>query len=236
MEPCQQQNSQFRDTDSETDNVRNKEQEDQEIKPENQDFFLYGRLAEDIFMIVSEKYEETDKTCLLKKALYGPKLAPFKWNKRLTFLKKEDMTQLKSDQCIFRNARSLYLAIHVNDGIIMNKEKMNELLRKMTEKFEMTTSDDSKIYLRMEITRTADENSTKQDVQNAKRTLRYLKGTQKLGIQYFSSESNDVVELKAFCDSDYAGDVKDRKSTTGEDVEVFNVQMLITTNVDNNKM
>lgn len=37
MEPCQQQNSQFRDTDSETDNVRNKEQEDQEIKPENQD-------------------------------------------------------------------------------------------------------------------------------------------------------------------------------------------------------
>lgn len=59
------------------------------------------------------------------------------------------------------------------------------------------------------------ENSTKQDVQNAKRTLRYLKGTQKLGIQYFSSESNDVVELKAFCDSDYAGDVKNRKSTTG---------------------
>lgn len=107
-------------------------------------------------MIVSEKYEETDKTCLLKKALYGLKLAPSKWNKRLTFLKKEDMTQLKSDQCIFRNARSLYLAIHVNDGIIMNKEKMNELLRKMTEKFEVTTSDDSKTYLGMEITRTAD--------------------------------------------------------------------------------
>lgn len=41
------------------------------------------------------------------------------------------------------------------------------------------------------------ENSTKQDVQNAKKTLRYLKGTQKLGIQYFSSESNDVVELKS---------------------------------------
>ncbi|KAL0291904.1 UNVERIFIED_CONTAM: Retrovirus-related Pol polyprotein from transposon RE2 [Sesamum radiatum] len=46
----------------------------------------------------------------------------------------------------------------------------------------------------------------------AKRILRYLKGTFDYGIFYTSS--NDVC-LKGYCDSDYAGDVDDRKSTTG---------------------
>ncbi|KAL0448352.1 UNVERIFIED_CONTAM: Retrovirus-related Pol polyprotein from transposon TNT 1-94 [Sesamum latifolium] len=46
----------------------------------------------------------------------------------------------------------------------------------------------------------------------AKRILRYLKGTLDFGIFY--SRSNDFT-LKGFCDSDFAGDIDDRKSTTG---------------------
>lgn len=49
-------------------------------------------------------------------------------------------------------------------------------------------------------------------LQIAKRALRYLKGTISYGIFY---KKNGNGELLAYTDSDYAGDVEDRKSTSG---------------------
>ena len=49
-------------------------------------------------------------------------------------------------------------------------------------------------------------------LQAAKRVLRYLKGTVDLGV-FYRKEGNG--ELMAYTDSDYAGDVDDRKSTSG---------------------
>jgi len=46
--------------------------------------------------------------------------------------------------------------------------------------------------------------------QAVKRVLRYLKGTTALGLFYKRGGN-----LVAFCDSDYAGDLEDRKSTSG---------------------
>ena len=46
----------------------------------------------------------------------------------------------------------------------------------------------------------------------AKRILRYLKGTKKQGIQY---EKEDNCKLVGFTDSDWAGSLDDRKSTSG---------------------
>jgi len=51
---------------------------------------------------------------------------------------------------------------------------------------------------------------TKLHLQAAKRILRYLKGTFDYGIMYKKVSSNDMV---AYTDSDYAGDLDDRKST-----------------------
>ncbi|BBG97858.1 transposable element gene, partial [Prunus dulcis] len=48
--------------------------------------------------------------------------------------------------------------------------------------------------------------------QAAKRVLRYLKGTVDYGLFYKKGESNEFV---GFSDSDYAGDLEDRKSTSG---------------------
>jgi len=47
----------------------------------------------------------------------------------------------------------------------------------------------------------------------AKRVLRYIKGTTNLGILYKRGANN--LQLLAFTDSDYAGDLDDRKSTSG---------------------
>ena len=49
-------------------------------------------------------------------------------------------------------------------------------------------------------------------LQAAKRILRYLKGTTDFGLFYKKEEESELV---GFTDSDYAGDVNDRKSTFG---------------------
>jgi hypothetical protein len=48
-------------------------------------------------------------------------------------------------------------------------------------------------------------------VSSLKGVLRYLLVTQRLGITYTSSDSY----IQGWCDADYAGDIKSRKSTTG---------------------
>ena len=48
-----------------------------------------------------------------------------------------------------------------------------------------------------------------------KRILRYLKGTATLGLKYYKNQPTDRIELAGYCDADWAGDVDDRKSTTG---------------------
>ncbi|XP_044760194.1 secreted RxLR effector protein 161-like [Coccinella septempunctata] len=60
------------------------------------------------------------------------------------------------------------------------------------------------------------EDPMNKDYKNIKRTLRYLQGTKDYGIYYKKkNDGKDVIELKVYCDSDYAGDLNDRKSTTG---------------------
>jgi len=53
---------------------------------------------------------------------------------------------------------------------------------------------------------------TELHLQAAKRILRYLKGTFDYGIMYKKRSSNDLI---AYTDSDYAGDLNDRKNTSG---------------------
>ncbi|KAI5435836.1 hypothetical protein KIW84_022315 [Lathyrus oleraceus] len=48
--------------------------------------------------------------------------------------------------------------------------------------------------------------------QDVKRVLRYIRGTTELGL-FYKRESEE--NLVAFCDSDYPGDLEDRKSTSG---------------------
>lgn len=56
------------------------------------------------------------------------------------------------------------------------------------------------------------ENPTELHLQAAKRVLRYVRGTVDLGVLY--KRGGDVT-LLGYSDSDYAGDLDDRKSTSG---------------------
>lgn len=121
--------------------------------------FLNGSLDEEIYMTVPEGFEvEENKVCLLKKALYGLKQAPLRWYKRLTtFLRKEGLYNIKSDKCIFKdNNSSVYLGIHVDDGIIFSKrsKESNKLLLKLREEFEITVNENPKCYLGIQFEKT----------------------------------------------------------------------------------
>lgn len=95
------------------------------------------------------------KICLLKKALYGLNQAPQRWFKRMTdFLKSQGLIQLKSDKCVFKTINnSLYLAIHVDDGIILSRDdyQTSLLLDKLKIEFEVVIEDEPKSYLGFEI-------------------------------------------------------------------------------------
>lgn len=56
------------------------------------------------------------------------------------------------------------------------------------------------------------ENPTQLHLQLAKRVLRYLQGTTEYGIFYKKGGNDDLI---AYTDSDYAGDLDDRRSTSG---------------------
>lgn len=56
------------------------------------------------------------------------------------------------------------------------------------------------------------ENPTKAHYQVVKRILRYVKNTAELGVRYERGGNN---ELQVYTDSDYAGDLDDRRSTSG---------------------
>jgi hypothetical protein len=53
------------------------------------------------------------------------------------------------------------------------------------------------------------DNPAHENIQDVKRTLRYLQENQSCGMNF------DTLKIKAYSDSDYVGDVIDIKSTTG---------------------
>jgi hypothetical protein len=120
--------------------------------------FLNGYLDQEVYMYVPEGFDDQTKICQLKRALYGLKQSPLRWYKRLsTFLKEKGLHQLKSDHCIFKNSDgSMYLAIHVDDGILMGTDikAMFKLLEELTTEFEIKIDQNPKSYLGMEITKT----------------------------------------------------------------------------------
>ena len=57
------------------------------------------------------------------------------------------------------------------------------------------------------------EKPSQEHLNAVKRVIRYVKGTVDYGLVYKKGESNS--ELIGYSDSDFAGDVGDRKSTSG---------------------
>jgi hypothetical protein len=89
--------------------------------------FLYGEIDADIYIKQPEGFcskERPDQVCKLKKALYGLKQASRVWYNTLTdYLKTLGFTSLTADNCIFYNRKETYIAVFVNNLLIIGPFK-----------------------------------------------------------------------------------------------------------------
>ena len=95
---------------------------------------------------------------MLKKSLYGLKQAPKAWNDKFTnYLKEIKIDNTDDDPCIFYNeTKSVIIGVFVDGGIVIghDKREIEEILWKLTRKFEITSKNPKQgklFYLRMEI-------------------------------------------------------------------------------------
>lgn len=123
--------------------------------------FLYGELQEEIYLEQPEGYADPnnpDFVCKLHKSLYGLKQSPRCWNEKFVgFLKTFSFLPCESDKCVFIgqvNGFTVYLALYVDDGLIMC-EKMSaidEVLSVLKGKFKITVGSASD-FVGLEIVR-----------------------------------------------------------------------------------
>jgi len=122
--------------------------------------FLNGNLDEEIFMKQPEGFDDSSgRVCLLKRSLYGLKQSARCWNfKFVEILKNLDLTQAKTDPCIFiKNKNELILVIWVDDGLIAAQDKiLIENLLEHLEKHVEIKREIVKHFLGMEISRKDD--------------------------------------------------------------------------------
>lgn len=124
--------------------------------------FLYGDLAEDIYMKQPIGYDDgSGKVCKLLRSLYGLKQASRCWNEKFTtFIKQFDFVVSEADPCVFickRSGELTILAIYVDDGLISstNARFIERLLKYLKRIFEITVSN-ADFYLGFEIHRRSD--------------------------------------------------------------------------------
>jgi hypothetical protein len=121
--------------------------------------FLYGDIDVEVYVEQPDGFNESgtsDKVCKLRKALYGLKQSPRVWYFTLTtYLKSLGFQPLTSDNYIFLDSNGNYIAIFVDDLLIIGPSlaDINDIKTKLNERFHMTDLGPCKYYLGMEVTR-----------------------------------------------------------------------------------
>lgn len=119
--------------------------------------FLYGDLAEEVYMRLPSDDFGGSKVVKLKKGLYGLKQAGRCWNKRFDMtMKSLGFTPLVSDCCIYRsNNYEMYIVLYVDDLLIIGKflEEISKLKENLSLRFRMKDLNEVRYFLGLEIKR-----------------------------------------------------------------------------------
>lgn len=123
--------------------------------------FLNGDLQEDIYMEIPDGFDiniKENSVLKLNKSLYGLKQSSRCWNEKFVkFLKDFNLNDIQSEKCVFTGivlGYKVFLAIYVDDGLIMSENKASILavLNYLEKHFEITT-DEANEFLGMELLR-----------------------------------------------------------------------------------
>lgn len=170
--------------------------------------FLHGLLKEDVCMKQPDGFVEKGKenlACKLKRSLYGLKQSPRCWNEALDGkLFEMGFKQTSADPCLYvRSSRDpIYVAVYVDDLVIAAKDEavISCIKSKLSSYFNM--KDMGRLH----------HISMHWALVNW--ILRYLRGTLDLGLRDTGINAEGEF-LNTFCDADWAGDLDERKSTSG---------------------
>ncbi|KAL5844965.1 hypothetical protein ACOSQ4_010923 [Xanthoceras sorbifolium] len=175
--------------------------------------FLYGELNEEVFVqqpcgYIQKGHEH--KVYKLKKTLYGLKQASRAWYSRIeAYFIKEGFEKCDYKHTLFIKAENRGCKLMKDEGgIKVDKTQFTQIVGSLM--YLIATRPDVMSIVGL-ISRYM-ENATELHQQVAKRVLRYLRGTLDFGLFYKKGGNSKLV---AYTDSDYAGDLEDRKSTTG---------------------
>eukprot|EP00253_Pinus_taeda_P004118 PITA_04118 len=156
--------------------------------------FLHGSTKEEVYMEQPEGVEIYDRkshVCKLKKALYGLKQAPRAWYERIdSYLMKLRFNRSEADPNLYfkvEDDKPLILVLYVDDLFLTGADPL-------IHKFSIVSS-----YL------------VEPHWIDAKNLLRCLRGRITYGLRYTAGN----VRLLGYTDVDWAGNVEDRKSTSG---------------------
>ncbi|KAA0044919.1 putative mitochondrial protein [Cucumis melo var. makuwa] len=161
--------------------------------------FLHGELQEKVFVdqpLGYVKVKDEHKVYRLKKALYRLNQAPRAWFR-------------------MANCNLVSMPMEVSLKLVRDPEGRkidNTLYKKIVGSLMYLTATEPDIMHAVSIISRYMEFPTVMHLLVAKRIFRYLQGTSEYGLFYKKSEKSSLVGLT---DSDYAGDLGDRKSTFG---------------------
>ncbi len=126
--------------------------------------FLNGDLEEYVYMKVprgvkvSEQTKNT-KVCKIKKALYGLKISPKRWNLKFTEVARSlGLTNTEHEPCLYTNYHKGQIdaiVLYVDDMLIVSndKQRLENIKQKLNQKFEMKDLGEPEYFLGMKINR-----------------------------------------------------------------------------------
>eukprot|EP00253_Pinus_taeda_P029104 PITA_29104 len=159
--------------------------------------FLHGELHEEIYMEQPIGFIQTDSSlvCRLKKSLYGLEQAPQAWYAKMdSFLLGSAFSRCHSDNTVYTKkvGKSLIiLVLYVDDVILTGGDPnlINHVKSSLKKNFEMTDLGHLHYFL----------------------SLQVLQSKEGISLSQSNTEASQL--LVGFTDSDWAGDLDDRKST-----------------------
>ncbi|GKV02914.1 hypothetical protein SLEP1_g15291 [Rubroshorea leprosula] len=168
--------------------------------------FLNGYLKEEVYVqqpLIYVVTGEENKVLKLKKALYGLKQAPRAWNCKIDKYFQENGFV----KCPYEHALYIKLSKFEEGGSVDAT-----LFWSLVGSLRYLTYTRPNILFGVELVSRYLEAPTTIHLKAAKRILRYVKGIVDFGLNYCASNE---FTLRGVSDSDWAGDIDNRKSTTG---------------------
>ncbi|GJW47873.1 retrovirus-related pol polyprotein from transposon TNT 1-94 [Tanacetum coccineum] len=177
--------------------------------------FLNGELKEEVYISQPEGFVDQDNPShvyMLKKAMYGLKLAPRVWYDMLSsFLISQHFSKAAVDPTLFtRKARTTYYCKLDED--LQGKQVDATLYRGMIGSLMYLTSSRPDLIYAVCLCARYQAKPTEKHLQAVKRIFRYLKGTINMGLWY----SKDTgISRTSYADADHTGCQDTRRSTSG---------------------